>query len=153
MKKECVCCLVIGLVLTGFLYSQETPFEGKWSAKLPGALFFDTVEYTFRGNIWTLSKFKNGRVAEVSEGTFTYTQDYLIMQERRYKTTGEWQEMKRLTEDVYTYTLSRNTLSIDGFELTRIAGSGNSRVDSGRTGGLYYSIALPKGWAGTKSHK
>jgi hypothetical protein len=155
VMKKSICCLAAGLVFIGALYCQETPFEGKWSAKSPMPVFFDTLEYTFRGNTWTLTKLKNGRAAEISDGTFTYTRDRLIMQQQRYKTTGDWKELQMSTGA--SYKLSGNMLSLDGIEFTRIGGRGNSQTnatsDAGSIGGLYYSIALPKGWAETSSHK
>ncbi|MDR1389899.1 MAG: hypothetical protein LBJ31_07970 [Treponema sp.] len=153
MKKKLLVS-VLFVVLAGFAYSQTSPFEGTWTGKITPALFFDAMEYTFKGNTWVLQKFKSGKVAEISEGTFTYSKDRIIMLTTRYKSTGEWKDGGGMTTGG-EYVINGNTLTIAGMQLTRKTGSQENTSSStpDRIGGLYYSMTLPKGWVQTIDNK
>ena len=135
------------------VFGQVSLFEGTWSGKSPIALFFDTLEYIFSGNTWVLKKYNKGVVTETSEGTFTYTQDRIIMLQTRYKTTGDWRESQLQTGG--NYRLDGNKLFLDGIEFTRTSQnpSSTSNRQTTNAGGLYYSITIPQNWTVTKNHR
>lgn len=153
MKKKEVIFAVIFFAVNGMVFGQSGPFEGTWSGRSPMPLFFDTLEYTFNGNTWVLRKYNRGAVTETSEGTFTYTQDRLLLLQTRYRTTGDWKDWQLETGG--TYRLEGNKLYLDGIELTRTGGNPQAVPDlqNTKTGGLYYSITLPQNWSITSSHR
>jgi hypothetical protein len=153
MKRKVFLLAAIVLFVTGIIYGQTSPFEGTWSGRPPVAFFFDTLEYTFSGNNWILKKYNRGTVTETSEGTFTYTQDRLIMLQTRYRTTGNWQNMQSQTGG--NYSLAGNKLTLDGIDFTKTSGNppSSSTSQNTNTGSLYYSITLPLNWSITNTHR
>jgi len=153
MKKKLSICVFLVLIITGTLFGQTSQFEGTWVGRSPITFFFDTLEYSFNGNNWVLRKIKNGSVTEMSEGTFTFTNDRIIMLQTRYKTTGDWINSQIQTGG--SYRIAGNSLFLDEIEFTRTGNNppSSSSQQNTNTGGLYYSITLPQNWSITTNHR
>jgi hypothetical protein len=153
MEKKLFAFVFMALIIAGTLFGQTSPFEGTWTGRSPITILFDTLEYSFNGNNWALRKFKNGNVAEMSEGTFTFTQDRIIMLQTRYKTTGDWINSQIQTGG--SYRISGNSFFLDEIEFTRTNRTSTPASPQQNTdaGGLYYSITLPQNWSITTNHR
>jgi len=153
MKKKILMFFVLSVLFAISAYAQTNPFEGTWTGKPSMTIFFDTIEYSFKGNTWTLKKFKNGSVTETSEGTFSYTSEKIIMQQTRYKTTGDWKAMEMSTGG--NYRIDGNKFFLDGVEFTKTSSGPQAKTtpQTNQIGGLYFTLTLPQGWQEVKEHK